>query len=105
MPSRIDSVSSSLTECTSSYLGTFFLQKKTNSGKREERELAKIDANRRAVGTLNPARDKKIKACLYRGGRRDDTCDLGLFRRSPRVKKASLCSYELSWKVKAMMKK
>ena len=36
---------------------------------------------------------------LYIFGRRDDTCDHGLSRRSLRVK-----TYELSWKVKVMIK-
>ena len=35
------------------------------------------------------------------GGERDDACDHGLSRRSLRVK----TSYELSWKVKVMIKK
>ena len=48
---------------------------------------------------LNPMSDKNERTC--RGGRRDDTCDHGLSRRSLRVK----TSYELSWKVKVMIKK
>ena len=35
------------------------------------------------------------------GGRRDDTCDHGLSRRSLRVK----TSYELGWKIKVMIEK
>ena len=38
----------------------------------------------------------------YRGGKRDDTCDHGLSRRSLRVNKTS---YEFSWKVTVMIKK
>ena len=57
----------------------FFLQLR----KARERELATVDENRRAVGMLNPMRDK-IEG-TYRGGR-DDTCDHGLSRRSLRVK-------------------
>ena len=45
----------------------------------------KIVANRRAVGTLNPLRDK-MEGIIYRGGGRDDTCGHGLSRRPPRVK-------------------
>ena len=44
-------------------------------------------------------RDKKKKHAP--GGRRVDTCDHGLSRRSSRVK----TSYELGWKVKVMIKK
>ena len=51
-----------------------------------ERELATstFDENRRAVGMLHPMRDKNLGHVP--GGRRDDTCDHGLSRRSPRVK-------------------
>ena len=45
--------------------------------------------NRRAVGLLNPMRDKKVKG-QEPEGRRDDTCDHGLSR---------------SWKVKVWKKK
>ena len=44
--------------------------------------------NRRAVGLLNPMRDKNRRQEL--GGRRDDTCDHGLSR---------------SWKVDVCLKK
>ena len=44
--------------------------------------------NRRAVGLLNPMRDKNGRQ--EPGGKRDDTCDHGLSR---------------SWKVKALEKK
>ena len=46
---------------------------------------------------LNPMRDKSWRHVP--GGRRDDTCDHGLSRRSLRVNKTS---YELSWKVKVI---
>ena len=54
------------------------------------------------MGMLNPMRDKKNRG-RYRGGRRDDTCDHDLSRRSPRVKPPTW--YELGWEVKVMMKK
>ena len=51
------------------------------NGKRES-ELATFDENRRAVGLLNPMRDKNIKMkARAGGGERDDTCDHGLSRR------------------------
>ena len=46
------------------------------NGKREERELATLDENRRAVGILNPVRDKKGRH-VPGGGEREDTCDRG----------------------------
>ena len=69
----------------------FFLQNtpsknKLISGKRESVSyLAGIfDENRRAVGMLNPIRDKKQRHVT--GGRRVATCDHGLSRSSLRVK-------------------
>ena len=50
-----------------------------------ERELATFDENRRAVGMMNPMRDKNEGT--YRGGEgTTPTCDHGLSRRSLRVK-------------------
>ena len=40
----------------------FFLHKKNGWRKAREREIATFDENGRAVGMLNPIRDKKIKA-------------------------------------------
>ena len=48
-----------------------------------EREFASIDANRRAVGMLNPSRDKKEGTFIPKG-RGDDACEHGLSRRPPR---------------------
>ena len=59
-----------------------------------------FDGNRRAVGMLNPMRDKKLRHVP--GGRRDDTCDHGLLSRRSLGYKTS---YELGWKVKVMKKK
>ena len=52
-------------------------------GKARGRELATFDGNGRAVGMLNPMR--KLHAWHGPGGRRDDTCNHGLFRRPLRV--------------------
>ena len=86
----------------------FFLQstKKRFGGKREsvsELLIATFDENRRAVGTLNgPYVRQKIKARIYRGGgRRVDTCDHGF---AQKIVEGEI-SYELGWKVKAMMEK
>ena len=57
-----------------------------------------FDENRRAVGMLNPMRDKHLR---HVPGGRDDTCDHGLSRRSLEGK----TSYELSWKVKVVITK
>ena len=65
----------------------FFLHEEIdsiNSGKGREHELATFDESRRAMGMLILMRDKKYRNVP--GGRRDDTCDHGLLRRSPRVK-------------------
>ena len=54
-----------LTEFTLSYVGTFSCIK-IDLQKARERELATFDDNRRAVGMLNPMRDKS--EITYRGG-------------------------------------
>lgn len=55
---------------------------------REEREVAKLNGNRRAVGMMNPPRDR-IKG-KFRGGGKDDTFDH---------------MFSISWKLKARRKK
>ena len=82
MPIKIDFVGSSLTDCML-VRGTFSCIK-IDWRKARERELATLNENRRAVGMLKPMRDKNKGT--HRGGRRDDTCDHGLSRRSQRVK-------------------
>ena len=72
-----------------------FFSIKIDQRKARERELliATFDESRRAVGTLNSTRGKHEGT--YRGGRRDDTCDHGFSRRSPRVKRKSLRRVDL----------
>ena len=64
MPTKINFASSILTECT--YSQGLFLAKKNDHRKARERELATFDENQRAVGMLNPVRDKNEGT--YRGG-------------------------------------
>ena len=52
--------------------GLFLVHKLTYLRKPRERELAQLDENRRAVGLLNPMRDKNRRQ--EHGGRRDDIC-------------------------------
>ena len=59
MPININFGGPSLTECM---LGDFSRIKKIDSRKARERELAAFDENRRAVGVLDPMRDKNLKA-------------------------------------------
>ena len=61
---KINLASSILTECTYSY--GLFLALKIDYRKVRERELATFDENRRAVGMLNPMRDKHEEG-TYRG--------------------------------------
>ena len=61
---KINFVSSILPECT--YSGGNFSCIKIDQRKAQERELATFDENRRAVGMLNPMRDKNEGT--YRGG-------------------------------------
>ena len=56
----------------------FFLHKEIDWRKARERELATLDENRRAVGTLNPVRHKNVKARAGGGKGRHLTCDHGL---------------------------
>ena len=63
--------------------GLFLLKQKNDWRKARERELATFDETRRAVGMLNAIGDKKQRHVP--GGKRDDTCDHGLSRRSLRV--------------------
>ena len=77
-----------------------FSCKTNDKRKARERALATFDENRREVGMLHEPYARQKKQRHVPGGRRDDTCDHGLSRRSPRVK----ASYELSWKVKVMIK-
>ena len=47
-------------------------------GKRESAYFEKLDENERAVGMLNPLRDKNEGGMSIRGARSEDTCDHGL---------------------------
>ena len=85
MPTKINFVGSSLAECIL-VRGDFFLHKKMISGKRESLSYVAIfDENRRAVG-MNAEPYARRKCRHAPGGRRDDTCDHGLSRRTLRVK-------------------
>ena len=87
MPTKINFVGPSLTECI---LVGIVSRIKNDQRKSRERELATFDENRRAAGMLNePYARKKVRHVP--GERRDSTCDHGLSRRSlrenlPRVK-------------------
>ena len=69
-------------------LRELFLVHKLTCGKRESVSMQHSMKNRRAVGLLNPMRDKNLSR--EPGGRRDDTRDHGLSR---------------SWKVEVSSKK
>ena len=83
MPTNINFVGSSLTECIIVRMFSSILAK-IDERKARKSELATFDENRRAVGMLNPMRDKKNESTCG-GGRRDDTCDHGLSIRPLRV--------------------
>ena len=57
VPVKINFVGSSLNRVRTYSVGTFFCTV-LDLRKPRERELATFDENRRAVGTLNPMRDK-----------------------------------------------
>ena len=82
MPTQINFASSIITQRTYTLEDNFSCIK-IDWQKARERELATFDENRRAVGMLNPVRDRNQSAGP---GRRDDTSDHGLSRRSLEVK-------------------
>ena len=61
-----------------------------------------IDGNRRSVGVLNPMHDR-YGGMYVPGGRRENTCDHGLSRRSL-VRKLPCMKNELAWRVNVPMK-
>ena len=62
-----------------------------------ERELATFDENRRAVGMLNPMRDKNVKMKARTGGKKGRHLSPRLVQKIAEGK----TSYELTWKVKS----
>ena len=78
---RINFVDPGLTKCI--LVNSCFCLK-IDWRKARKRELAIFDENRRAVGMLNPTRNKIIKARTggEKGGHLPVTCDHGLSRRS-----------------------
>ena len=105
---QFNSVGSSLTECIHTRKDVFLAWKILTSGKREPRELAAFDENRRAaVRMLNPVRAIKMKARTYRGGGRIRAGEEKGRHLGPRLVQEvaeGKTSNELSWIVKAMIK-